>query len=391
MISLYDNTIEDSDLQALADWLVSKPTPKLTKGPLILEFEKKFASFIGTKHAIFANSGSSCNLLMLYALIEDERLKNKKVVIPGLAWASDLSPVIQLCLDPILCDINMEDYSVDLEDLEKIFIEENPACLLLVSILGLSPNMHKIKYLCFKYGVILIGDHCESFGTEYGGKKLGNCGELMSSYSLFISHLPCTIEGGMICTNDESLYDTLLMLRGHGWSRELAYDRREVLKERARIKSDFDNLTTFYVPGFNLRPSEMQAFLGLRQFDRIEGLLKAKSDNFILFDKHMRGYKIGQPWPIENSFTPLFSYPIIHEKRNEIASNLIKGGIETRPFLTGNLGEQPMFYERYGFRILENCSKIMKYGLYVPNGSSLKESDIEYICNIVKKTIDGNG
>ena len=208
MITLVKDTIDEKDIDRLVDWL--KTYPRLTKGKVTLELERKYADWLGTEYSVFCNSGSSANLLMLSAIIE--KYKSKKVVVPSVAWATDLAPVMQLGLKPLLCDCNMQDLSVDLEHLEKIFKTESPDALLLVSVLGLVPNMGKIVELCERYGVILLEDTCESMGSEFRDKKLGTFG-LMSSFSTFFGHHISTIEGGFVCTDDEELYELLVSLK----------------------------------------------------------------------------------------------------------------------------------------------------------------------------------
>ena len=170
MINLVKDTIDNKDIDQLIDWL--KTYPKLTKGPRTLELEDKWSDWLGVKYSVFCNSGSSANLLMLSALKESGYMENNKVVVPSVAWSTDLAPVIQLGMKPILCDSNMEDLSVDLEHLERIFKEENPSALMFVSVLGLVPNMKKVLDLCTKYSVYLLEDTCESMGCQYKDKKL---------------------------------------------------------------------------------------------------------------------------------------------------------------------------------------------------------------------------
>ena len=156
MITLVKDTIDNDDIDRLINWL--KTYPRLTKGMVTLELERKYADWLGTEYSVFCNSGSSANLLMLSAIIE--KYKSKKVVVPSVAWATDLAPVIQLGLKPLLCDCNMNDLSVDLNHLEEIFKTESPDALLLVSVLGLVPDMNEITRLCEKYNVILLEDTC---------------------------------------------------------------------------------------------------------------------------------------------------------------------------------------------------------------------------------------
>lgn len=191
-ISLINDSIDKEDLWDLACWLVTNP--RLTKGELTLKFEQEFARFIGTKFSVFCNSGSSAILLALSVIKEEYKLKNNKIVVPSLSWITDVSIPINLGFDVILCDCNLEDLSVDLENLEKIFQQENPSVFILVSVLGLIPKIEEIKNLCQKYEVLFIEDNCESLGSKYNDQNLGTFG-LMSLFSTYYGHLISTIEG----------------------------------------------------------------------------------------------------------------------------------------------------------------------------------------------------
>ena len=265
MITLVKDTIGNEDIDRLVEWL--KTYPRLTKGPITLDFEEKYSKWLGRKYSVFVNSGSSANLLMLSALQQGDYLKNNKVVVPSVAWATDLSPVIQLGLEPILCDSNMEDLSVDLEHLEKIFQEESPSVLMFVSVLGLVPNMDELVNLCDEYNVILLEDTCESMGCEYKGQKLGTFGK-MASFSTFFGHHISTIEGGLISTDDFKLYELLLSIRSHGWDRDLSSETQSQLQQDWDV-SKFDAMYTFYYSGFNMRSTDLQAYIGLAQIDKM--------------------------------------------------------------------------------------------------------------------------
>ena len=248
-ITLVKDTVDNEDIDNLIEWL--KTYPRLTKSEKTIEFERLWSEWIGCKYSVFVNSGSSANLLMLYALLELYKLRNKKVVVPALAWATDLAPVMQLGLEPILVDCDPSNLSIDIEHLEAIFLEHNPSAVILVSVLGLCPRIDAIVNLCKKHGVILLEDNCESQGTKFNGIKLGNFG-LMSSFSTYFGHTMSTIEGGMISTNDKAVYDMLKQLRSHGWDRDLDKDRQNELRKEWGI-DDFSALYTFYTPGFNVR------------------------------------------------------------------------------------------------------------------------------------------
>jgi CDP-6-deoxy-D-xylo-4-hexulose-3-dehydrase len=380
-IKLINDSITESDIEKLIDWL--RTFPKLTKGELTVELEKKFANWIGTKFSLFVNSGSSANLLMFYCLIVLNKLKNKKIVVPGLSWVTDLSPVIQFNLEPILVDCNLENLSVDINHLEEIFRTENPSCLILVSVLGLSPDMDRILDLCEKYNVILLEDNCESQGTKYKNIKLGNFG-VMSSFSTYYGHTMSTIEGGFITTNDLEIYKTLLMLRSHGWNRDL--DVYEINKLNSDWNIDeFNSLYTFFEPGFNLRSTDLQAFLGLGQIEKVDTFIKKRNDNFHRFKKLLTS-DIWFPKEIDQSYTSSFCIPII-TKSIELKKSLVKklrdNQIECRPLISGSMGSQPFYKKRYGENKLKNCQIVDSRGIYIPNHPDLNNLDIDLICEII--------
>jgi len=377
MIKLVGDTIDNKDINNLIEWL--KTYPRLTKGPLTLDLERKWSSWLGIDHSIFCNSGSSANLLMLWALVESRRIKkNSKVVVPSAAWATDLSPVIQLGMTPILCDINLKDLSVNLAHLEEIFKETKPEVLLLVSVLGLVPDMEKVVELCQKYNVILLEDTCESMGSKYKDKKLGTFG-LMSSFSTYFGHHISTIEGGFVSTNDEELYEILKSIRSHGWDRDSSPEYSKKLRNNWKT-SDFDALYTFYHSGFNLRSTDLQAFIGLGQIDKLDNICKRRNENFNIYQQELSSFS---PSIIERGFVSNFAYPVISENRDLIVKALQKENIEVRPMICGSMGKQPFYVKEFGRKELSNATIIDKNGFYVPNHPGLKKENILKITNII--------
>ena len=381
MITLVKDTIDNKDIDRLVDWL--KTYPKLTKGPVTLEFENKFSEWLGKKYSVFCNSGSSANLLMLSALQQGEYLKNNKVVVPSVSWATDLSPVIQLGLEPLLCDSNMTDLSVDLEHLERIFQEESPSVLMFVSVLGLVPDMNKIVELCFEYDVILLEDTCESMGCEYKGQKLGTFGK-MSSFSTFFGHHISTIEGGIISTDDKDLYELLVSIRSHGWDRDLSEETQVKLQKEWRV-SEFNSLYTFYYSGFNMRSTDLQAYIGLTQIDRLDDWGKKREHNYNLYQHSIKTE--WKPKSYVDSLTSNFAYPVIHSNREQLVKKLQENKVEVRPMICGSMGTQPFYVKNYGELKLPNVSIIDKCGFYVPNHTKLTPDEILFISNIINEGI----
>ena len=382
MIKLVSDTIDKQDINSLIEWLSQDEIPKLTKGKLTIELEKKWSNKIGTKYSVFVNSGSSSILLTLAALKHTNRLKNNKVVVPSLSWATDLSSPILLGLEPILCDCNLTDLSCDLEHLEEIFKIESPSVLILVSVLGLVPDMNRIIELCKKYDVLLLEDVCESMGSKYKGEYLGTFG-LASFFSMYFGHHLSTIEGGFINTNDKDLYNSLLMMRSHGWSRDLPIEDQNHYNTKYNTDS-FSSLYNFYLPGMNLRSTDLQAFIGLRAIDKLDNYSQKRNSNFKFYLKNLTNNELNIESNPDN-FISNFAIPVVSKNKDQIIKDLIEANIEVRPLIAGNLGNKPVWYENYERVNLPNSDIIDKFGFYLPNHQDLTESEILKITNIINK------
>jgi CDP-6-deoxy-D-xylo-4-hexulose-3-dehydrase len=384
MTKLVSDTVDRHDINSLIEWLSQDEIPRLTKGDLTIELEKKWAKKIGTKYSVFVNSGSSSILLTLAALKHTNRLKNNKVVVPSLSWATDLSSPILLGLEPILCDCNLNDLSCDLKHLEEIFKIESPSAIILVSVLGLVPDMKRILELCDQYNVLLLEDVCESMGSKYNEKYLGGFG-LASFFSMYFGHHLSTIEGGFINTDDDELYYALLMMRSHGWARDLPTHIQNEYKEKYNL-TDFENLYNFYLPGMNLRSTDLQAYIGLRAIDKLDGYSQKRNINFKQYLKNIHNTELNLVINPLN-FISNFAMPVVSKNRDQIIKDLMDENIEVRPLIAGNLGNKPVWYENYKKTKLPNSDIIDKFGFYLPNHQDLSQTEIEKIINIINKNI----
>lgn len=381
-IKLVKDTISLENINSLIDWL--KTNPQLTKGELTKEFEKKWSDWLGVKYSVFMNSGSSANLAMFYSLILSKKLKNKKIIVPAVSWVTTVSPVIQLGLEPIMCDCDTNNLGLDVDHLKKIIKKEKPSCLILVHVLGIPNNMTEIIELCKKHDIIILEDTCEAVGSKFQEKKLGSFG-LMSSFSFYYGHHMSTIEGGMVSTNDDEFYEILLSIRSHGWDRDLPETKKKLLRKKYKV-DEFKALYTFYNPGFNLRSTDLQAFLGLEQLRTLDEIIDKRNKNFEYYNKFLNN-KIWKPTPPKNSFVSNFAYPIITKKINSLVEALNSELIECRPLICGSISEQPFWYERYGKKKLPNAKKVHKFGLYLPNHQNISVDEIKFICNIINKIL----
>ena len=382
---LAEDTIDKADIEKLIGWL--KTNPRLTKDKVTIQFEEKWNSFLGSNYSIFCNSGSSANLLMFYTLLLSGRLKNRKVVVPSVGWVTSIAPAIQFGFEPIMCEADKDTFGIDLDHLEKILREEEPGTVMMVQVLGVPHKMDAMLALKQKYGFILLEDACAAIGASYKNRKVGTFGD-MASFSFYFGHQISTIEGGMVSTDDRQFNDLLLQLRSHGWSKDLEHASHESLVDNYKI-DDFHTPFVFYEPGFNLRSTDLNAFLGLRQLDKIDWIISRRHENHILYKKYLADkFYIQQCDP--GSQVCSISFGLITkdtEQRHSIVKALVDNGIETRIFSAGNLGLHPFWFNRYGKKSFPVADKIHYCGLFLPNNPSLTAENIEFISQVVLKAM----
>jgi len=383
MIQLVKDTIDKQDIKHLISWL--EQNPKLTKGYLTTEFEKIWSKYTGVKHSVYVNSGSSANLAMAYTLLISGKLKNNIILIPAVSWVTTVSPFIQLGYDVKLFDCDKDTLGPDIDNLKQLIEIHHPSVMIFVHVLGFPSKMDEIIELCKNNDVILLEDSCESVGSTYNDKKTGSFG-LMSSFSFFYGHHLSTIEGGMVCTDDDEMYNILKSIRAHGWNRDLDDDFKSDLKKEYYV-DEFKDLYTFYYPGFNLRSTDLQAYIGILQMDKIDSVVRIRNLNYNLYHKNIKNdyWKIN---PTENSFVSNFAYPIITPKIKELVQSLKDNKIETRPLICGSISNQPFWIKIYGNSIFKMAEEVDKFGLYLPNNHQLRKDEILFVCDVVNEIIN---
>ena len=379
---LAKETINDEDINALCDWL--KSYPRLTKGKLTWQVENDWANYIGTKYAVFNNSGSSANLLMIATALQAGRIPNKKIAVPSVGWVTTIAPAIQLGLQPIMVGADKDTFGMDLDQLEAVCEKERPDAVVFVQVLGVPHYKERLLELKRKYGFILLEDACAALGASYAdGSKVGTVGDI-SSFSFYFGHQLSTIEGGMVNTNNKALYEMLLMLRSHGWAKDISKESHNSMMTKYGI-DDFHSPFTFFVPGYNLRSTDLQAFLGIRQVQKADWAADQRNKNHHLYAEKLEGVVEFQRWgenvPVSISFGALADNI---EHRREIVTRLVENGIETRLFSAGNLGRHPFWTDLYDEFCDEMSDKIHSCGFFLPNYPELTEEDIDFICRVVK-------
>lgn len=378
---LAEDTIDDRDLDKLSAWL--KTYPRLTKGALTLEFERGWSQWLGRKYSVFCNSGSSANLLMYDALLLSGKLKNRTVIVPSVGWVTSIAPAIQLGMKPVMCEADPDTYGLDIGHLETLLKKHKPAAVMMVQVLGVPHKMDELLALKKKYGFRLMEDACAAIGAFYRGKPVGAFGDL-ASFSFYFGHQFSTIEGGIVSTDDKELYDLLLMLRSHGWSKDLDGAAHKALVRRYRI-DDFHSPFVFYQPGFNLRSTDLNAFIGLGQLAKLDDIIAARERNHARYRERLAGRLSFQVSPASSRICSISFGALAKDgaQRKRIVGALEDNGVETRIFSAGNLGLHPFWYERYGKASFPMADRIHHTGFFLPNNPSLSTKDVDFISDVV--------
>tara|TARA_A100001015_G_scaffold319434_1_gene442288 strand:+ start:10798 stop:11970 length:1173 start_codon:yes stop_codon:yes gene_type:complete len=378
---LANSPIDKDDISYLIKWL--ETNPRLTMGPITKQFENKWANYIGTKNSVFVNSGSSANALMVYASIINGNLSiGDKVIVPSCGWVTSISPIIQFGLKPIMVDADKDDFGVNFEEVDKICEKENIKAIVIVHPLGVPVNKNKILKLKKKHKLLVMEDCCASVGAKFGdGKNIGTVGD-MSSFSFYFGHQLSTIEGGMINTSDDDLYDKLLALRSHGWIKDLSNSSIESLEKK--IPFDLENgAFNFIYPGFNLRSTDLQAYLGIRQIDKATKVFEERNKNHMYYVNNMSNkfsfQKINDCWPVSLHIGIMAS---TQQHRKKIIEALDENGVENRVWSHGNLGRHNFWTSRYGRFQGEISNMIYERCFILPTYPELEETEIKEIISI---------
>ena len=309
-----------------------------TMGGITKKYEEAYAKYVGTKYAIACNSGSSANLLMVAAYT----LKHGsgEVIVPAIAWSTSYSPFQQYGWRIIVVDINRGTLNYDIKQLRDAYNSTKNPLILAVNILG-NPN----DFDRFPQGAAVLEDNCESMGAEYAGRMTGSFG-LMSSHSTFFSHHICTMEGGLVTTDDEEMYHMLLSLRSHGWTRHLP-DENKLAKKTGPFQ--------FILPGYNLRPTEIQSAVGIEQLKKLPGFISVRRENAKRFPLKTQE-EIGS-----SSWCGFAVYDDDVEK--------IKKCCEYRPIMAGNFvrSESARHYNLRPFSTLFDADYVHDHAVFIGN------------------------
>ena len=369
-------------------------TTNVTMGAKVKRFENLFSKYLNSDFASMINSGSSANLVALSALTNpgfSRRIKkNSEVITPAVTWATTVYPINNLNLKPKFVDIDLENFCMKTDDLDKA-VSSNTSLLLPVHLLGNVCDMSIIKEEATKKDLLIMEDCCEAHGAEFKGKKVGTIGDI-GTFSFFLSHHITTIEGGMIVTNNESLHELSKALRAFGWIRDLKH-KDQLIKKYPKVDPRF----MFVNMGYNLRPTEIQGAFGIHQIKKLEKFIKIRNENRKYWSKKFLQYEdffiITKQDPRTRSVD--FCYPLTIKKnspfsRDSLLKYLQKKKIETRPIMSGNFLEQPVikYISHLKHGKLDNSKLAMKNSFFFGNHHEIGKQEREYVVDIIAQFIE---
>ena len=354
------------------------------------KFENKFSGYQGRKHAILFNSGGSANLAVLQALKNLGQLQDgDQIGFSALTWSTNTMPIIQMGMEPVAIDCEPSTLNVMSHNLTERLKTCKLKALFLTNILGFTGDIAEIRKICKDSNIILLEDNCESLGTELPEGKAGNF-SLGSTFSFFVAHHMSTIEGGMVCTDDDDFAEMLRIVRANGWDRNLTPEQQTKWRTEYKIESEFQAKYTFYDLGFNFRPTEITGFLGQYQMEFLDENIKTREKNYLFMEKFYEkndDFILLQHAHINVLST--FAFPMVcktPELREKYIKRFMDAGIEIRPMIAGNMQKQP-FYKKYVKNSfdLPGADIMHTNGFYCGNYPELTAEDLETISSCLIK------
>ena len=355
----------------------------VTFGARVREFEGEFARFVGARHAVMMNSGSSANLVALSALsarvVPNGLHPGDEVIVPAVTWPTTVSPVLQTGCVPVFVDIDRKTLNLRPEELEHAWSPRTRA-IFAVHLLGNPVAMHAVMDFARERNLWVLEDTCESLGSTIDDKCVGAIGHI-GTFSFYFSHHITTVEGGMLVTDDDRLADLARSMRSHGWVREMS-NRQELEAASPWIDPRF----LFVHLGYNTRPMEVQAAFGLVQLRRLAEFNDARRANARRLLAGLRDLEGRLEFVAEQEGgrSTWFGFPVVVEDaqaRSALSDHLEQHGIETRAIVAGNLAVQPAFRDNPHRTVgsLANATMISQRGLFIGNNPGLDDRKIEHI------------
>lgn len=368
---------------------------RYSMGVEVARFEQEFATFFGSKYSVMVNSGSSANLLAVAALFfrnQGPKLeRGDEVIVPAVSWSTTYSPLQQYGLKLKFVDIDPETLNIDLNQVEQA-ISEKTKLIFAVNLLGNSNDFIRLNSLCKEKDIILIEDNCESMGAELNGKYAGTFGTI-GTFSTFFSHHMATMEGGVLTTDDREVYEILLSLRSHGWTRHLP---EENLLTGKKSSFAFEESFKFILPGYNLRPVEMSGAIGREQLKKLPSFIENRRKNAQLFQEMFNNHDFFRIQK-ETGSSSWFGFSLVlkennPERRNQLVNFLTEKKIETRPVISGNFLNNDVikFYDYSLHGEMKEAEYLDKNSFFIGNHHFSLEKELNYLNDTIDEFFKEN-
>ena len=381
---LMQNNLNRADLDVLVDFL-KQDEPILTQSANVQAFEQEWSQWLGVKYSIYVNSGSSANLITMAAL--KHLYGGGEVIVPPLTWVSDIASVIHNGFEPVFVDINPQTLCMDDEQILNNLTEKTRA-VFLTHVQGFNGLTERLLKMLEEKDIPLIEDVCESHGATFKGRKLGSFG-LISNFSFYYAHHMSTIEGGMVCTNDEVIFQTLRMLRSHGMVRESSNDtvKNKYITDNPDLSPDF----IFAHPAYNVRNTEIGAVIGRNQLKRLDENNDKRNKNLAQFIDGLDEKRYRKDFILEGCSN--YAFPLVLRKpdsefRDRVEKVMGEAGVEFRRGSSGggNQMRQPYLKDVVKDREWEDYPEVEHvhfFGYYIGNYPDLQEEKILSLCGLL--------
>lgn len=360
---------------------------QFTMGKKVEKFQQDFAERFGSKHAVMSNSGSSANLLALAAIRYSSygpRNGKDEVIVPAVSWSTSYFPVTQLGFKLKFIDIDLRTLNAPFRSV-RAAIDEKTAGVLIVNLLGNPAELLELRQLCDEFGIFMVEDNCESMGAEVSGRFTGTFGHV-GTFSTFFSHHISTMEGGISVTDSEELAQFMTSLRAHGWTRELP----SLNFVHNKSGDNFQDSYRFVLPGYNLRPLELEGAIGIQQLKKIPAIIQGRRENAVKFKEILEDYPeiITQQ---ENGKSSWFGFSLVlsgkyEGKRSLLINELENQGVAYRPIVAGNFARNPVMrhLKHTIHEPLTNADFIHENGLFIGNHHYPLDKELEILRSVLR-------
>jgi CDP-6-deoxy-D-xylo-4-hexulose-3-dehydrase len=384
-LPLMRNNILREDLDAVIDYL-KQDDPILTHGANVRAYEAEWSEWLGVKHSVFVNSGSSANLLTM-AVLRIRHPEGGEVIVPPLTWVSDVAAVLQNGFKPVFADIDPRTLGMDPNQI-LAKINDKTRAVFLTHVQGFDGLTDGLLRELQRRNIPLIEDVCESHGATHGGRKLGSLGWI-SNFSFYYAHHMSTIEGGMVCTNDSEVYQQVRMLRSHGMVREANDPAVPAAYQASNPELNPDFIFAF--AAYNARNTEIGGIMGRSQLKRLDGNVKRRTENLLRFLRQIDPGKYRTDFKLEGSSNYAFNL-ILKSPDDDLVRRLMQkmrdSGVE---FRRGSAGGGNQIRQPYlkgivptdHHRDFPETEHIHFYGFYIGNFPDLRDEEVDELCNIV--------